>query len=240
MRKRNLMTRTRKKILKVIKVLFISGLAVLVLFAALSGYCMLSVKDKLYSYDPFCSSDICSGLKDDPADAVIVLGCMVYDDSTPSPMLDRRIQMGVKAYKLGIARKILLSGDHGTKGYDEVNVMRKVALENGVPSEDIFMDHAGFSTYETMYRAVHVFGIKKAVVVTQNYHLYRSVYNAENLGMDACGIDSGNEGFIINPKSYPREFLAQAKDVVKCIFKPESTYVGEPIDIKGNGEVTLD
>lgn len=230
----------KKKIFKYIKSVFIAGLIAAVICAGLSLFCILSVKDKTYSYDSFCSSELCSELLKNPADAVIVLGCQVYNDSAPSPMLERRIQMGIKAYKLGIARKILLSGDHGQKDYDEVNVMRKVALENGVPSEDIFMDHAGFSTYETMYRAGHVFGIKKAVVVTQNYHLYRSVYNAENLGLEAVGIDSGNEGFIINPKSYPREFLAQAKDVVKCIFKPESTYVGDPIDIKGNGEVTLD
>ncbi|MBO4407927.1 MAG: YdcF family protein [Clostridiales bacterium] len=234
------MTTKKKKITKIIKTLFISGLIAVIIFAALSGYCILSVKDKIYTYDSLSSSELCAELQKDPADAVIVLGCLVYNDTTPSPMLDRRIQMGIKAYKLGLARKILLSGDHGQKDYDEVNVMRKVALENGVPSEDIFMDHAGFSTYETMYRAGHVFGIKRAVVVTQNYHLYRSVYNAINLGVESIGIDSGNEGFVINPKSYPREFLAQAKDVVKCIFKPESTYVGDPIDIKGNGEVTLD
>ena len=83
-----------------------------------------------------------------------------------------------------------MSGDHGKADYDEVNIMKKFAIDKGVESEDIFMDHAGFSTYESIYRAKEIFGAKDIAIVTQKYHLYRALYIANKLGLEAYGVNS--------------------------------------------------
>lgn len=173
------------------------------------------------------------------ADCIIVLGCRVWSDNTPSWMLSDRLKMGVELYKSGAAPKILMSGDHGRKDYDEVNVMRKYAEDEGVNSHDIFTDHAGFSTYETMYRAKEVFGAKKVIIVTQSYHLYRAVYDAQKLGLEAVGVVS-YENQYDNKQTYRdiREIAARCKDFVYCIFKPKPTYLGEVIPISGDGELS--
>ena len=116
------------------------------------------------------SEEEAAQLKD--VDCIVVLGCQVKSDGTPSHMLDDRLKRGVALYDAGAAPKLLMSGDHGTKGYDEVDAMKRYAFDAGIASEDIFMDHAGFSTYETVYRAKEIFGADKVVFVTQTYHLY--------------------------------------------------------------------
>ncbi len=122
-------------------------------------------------------------------DCVIILGAGIWGDK-PSPMLEDRLLEGIKLYKEGVVDKILATGDHGQNGYDEVSVMKKYIMEQGVPSEDIFMDHAGFSTYESIYRAKAVFDVENAIIVTQEYHLYRSLYIANKLGLKAVGAPS--------------------------------------------------
>lgn len=171
-------------------------------------------------------------------ECIIVLGCGVWGDD-PTPLLSDRLDAAVELYKEGAAPKILMSGDHGRDGYDEVNVMRQYAIDRGVPSEDIFMDHAGFSTYETMYRAKEIFGVDSAVVVTQEYHLFRALYDAKHMGIEAVGTEATGHEFAAMPKWEFRETLARPKDIIWCIVKPEPTYLGEKIDISGNGEVTL-
>ncbi|MDD7193860.1 MAG: ElyC/SanA/YdcF family protein, partial [Clostridiaceae bacterium] len=140
----------------------------------------------------------------------------------------------------GASKKLLMSGDHGREGYDEVNVMKKFAVDRGIPSEDVFMDHAGFSTYESMYRAKEIFKAEKILIVTQDYHLYRAIYDARALGLEAYGVAS-------NPRSYGgqlyrdiREILARNKDFIYSIIKPEPTYLGEAIPVQGNGNLTND
>lgn len=108
-------------------------------------------------------------------DCILILGAGIWGDK-PSPMLEDRLLQGIELYKNGVSQKIIMSGDHGREDYDEVNVMKQFAIDRGVPSEDIFMDHAGFSTYESVYRAKEIFQCKKIVIVTQKYHLYRSIY----------------------------------------------------------------
>lgn len=174
------------------------------------------------------------------ADCIIVLGCSVYIDGTPSPFLKDRVTTAVNLYKQGVAPKILMSGDHGQDDYNEVAVMRDTAMELGVPEEDIYMDHAGFSTYETMYRASEIFGIENAVIVTQGFHIHRAVYDAKALGINAKGVKAQNSGYVVLAKNYVREFLARVKDFFYCIAKPEPTYLGDPIDITGDGRVTND
>ena len=78
-----------------------------------------------------------------------------------------------------------MSGDHGQIEYDEVNTMKQVAIDAGVPSNDIFMDHAGFSTYESIYRAKEIFEADKLIIVSQEYHLYRALYIAKQLGIES-------------------------------------------------------
>ncbi len=173
-------------------------------------------------------------------DCVLVLGAGVWGDS-PSHMLEERLNKGIEVYKTGCTDRLLMSGDHGRKDYDEVNVMKNFAIECGATSDEVFMDHAGFSTYESMYRARDVFQVKKVVIVTQKYHLYRAVYNARKLGLDAYGVCAdGQYNYDIFVRSYnnSREALARCKDFIWCIMKPEPTYLGEAIPISASGELT--
>ena len=174
------------------------------------------------------------------ADCIVVLGCQVRSDGTPSHMLEDRLKRGVALYELGASSKILMSGDHGTKGYDEVNTMKAYAIEAGIPTEDIFMDHAGFSTYETIYRAKEIFGAKKIIVVTQQYHLYRAMYIAKAAGLEVHGVAADYRSYSGQFSRDVREVLARFKDFGMTIFWPEPTYLGEAIPISGSGELTHD
>jgi len=133
-----------------------------------------------------------------------------------------------------------MSGDHGRKEYDEVNIMKKYAIEKGIPSENIFMDHAGFSTYESIYRVKNIFEAKKVVIVTQKYHLYRALYIANQLGLEAYGVGADPRRYVGTTYREIREILARDKDFFKCIFKPEPTYLGDTIPVNGNGDITND
>ena len=135
---------------------------------------------------------------------------------------------------------MLMSGDHGKENYDEVNVMKGFATDRDVDSSDIFMDHAGFSTYESMYRAKEIFQAEKILIVTQKYHLYRAVYNARALGIDAYGVASDPRTYVGQTYRNIREVLARNKDFIYTIIKPEPTYLGEPIPVYGNGNQTND
>ncbi len=211
---------------KTVRILFITIIVCIVLVLGINIFVTASVKDSISK-------------QQDNADCILVLGAGVNGEN-PSPMLKDRLDAAIELYKSGAADKILMSGDHGRKGYDEVNVMKRYAAQNGVPDSDVFMDHAGFSTYESIYRAREIFGVKSAIVVTQKYHLFRALYIARSLGVEATGVSA-------NPRSYAgavyreaREVLARNKDFVKCIFKPKPTYLGDVIPISGNGNLTND
>ena len=177
-------------------------------------------------------------LKD--VDCIVVLGCQVKDNGKPSDMLADRLRRGIELYNEGVAPKIIMSGDHGQKEYDEVNTMKQVAVDAGIPSSDVFMDHAGFSTYETLYRAKEIFEADKIVVVTQEYHLYRTLYIAEKLGIEAYGVNADYHTYWGQSNREAREILARCKDFVKTIFKPEPTYLGDAIPVSGDGDITND
>ena len=176
----------------------------------------------------------------DDMDCIIVLGCLVKDNGTPSDMLEDRLKRGVELYESGAAPKLLMSGDHGRKDYNEVGTMKQFALDAGVPSEDIFMDHAGFSTYESIYRAKYIFEAEKIIIVTQKYHLYRALYIAEQLGVEAYGVASDYRSYGGQAARDFREVLARCKDFVVTPLKPEPTYLGDVIPVNGNGDVTND
>ena len=206
-------------------------LILIILILGINFYVILSTKKQIINKENY------SELKD--IDCIIVLGAGIWGDK-PSPMLEDRLLEGIKLYKEGISKKIIMSGDHGTKDYDEVNVMKQYAIEKGVPSEDIFMDHAGFSTYESMYRAKEIFDAKKVVIVTQKYHLYRALYAAKALGLEAYGASADPRLYAGQMFREIREILARDKDFIKCIIKPEPTFLGDTIEVSGNGDITND
>ena len=172
-------------------------------------------------------------------DCIIILGAGIWEDK-PSPMLEDRLLEGIKLYQNSVSDKIIMSGDHGRREYDEVNIMKNYAIEKGIPSENIFMDHAGFSTYESIYRAKDIFEAKKVVIVTQEYHLYRALYIANQLGLEAYGVGADPRQYVGAAYRELREILARDKDFIKCIFKPEPTYLGDTIPVSGNGDITND
>lgn len=176
---------------------------------------------------------------EDDYDCILILGCGVRGNS-PSLMLADRLSKGLELYQNGASQKLLMSGDHGKDDYDEVNVMKDFAIENGVASKDIFMDHAGFSTYESMYRAKEVFEANKILIVTQEYHLYRAVYDARALGLDAYGVAADAVDYAGQTYRDFREILSRNKDFFYALLKPEPTYLGETIPVSGDGNTTND
>ena len=159
-------------------------------------------------------------------DCIMVLGCGVREDGTPSGTLNDRLTVGVQLYFNNASQKLLMTGDHGKKNYDEVNVMKQFAIENSVPPEDVFMDHAGFSTYESIYRAKEIFDVDKMIIVTQEYHLYRSLFIAQSFGIEAYGVSADLHQYSGNLMREAREFLARGKDFFTSAFKPKPTFLG--------------
>ena len=169
-------------------------------------------------------------------DAIIVLGCRVDGDS-PSLMLARRLDKGIEVYNK-LNTKIILTGDHDEKDYDEVNVMKNYIIDS-IPSKDIFLDHAGVNTYDSLYRAKYIFEAKKIVIVTQKYHMYRALYLANKLDLDAVGIVADDiPQKMIMLKNEIREILSRDKNFFKGLIKPKSKYLGEIIPLNQDGIVT--
>ncbi len=171
-------------------------------------------------------------------DCILVLGCGIKSDGSPSDMLKDRLSQALTLYESGVSEKIIVSGDHGTKDYDEVNTMKNYLIERGVPADNIFMDHAGFSTYDSLYRARDVFLCKKIIIVTQEYHLYRAVYIARSLGLEADGSSASLREYRGQIMRDAREVAARSKDLLSCIFKPLPKYLGDAIPISGSGALT--
>ncbi|WP_251177880.1 SanA/YdcF family protein [Adlercreutzia agrestimuris] len=171
-------------------------------------------------------------------DAIVVLGASVFADGTPSRILQDRLDDGIDLYFAGAAPKIIMSGDNSTVAYNEVKAMKDYAISRGVPSEDIFCDHAGFSTYESMYRAKHVFGAQRIIVATQTYHLYRALYAAHGLGLEAIGVPSDYRDYQNQPIYDLREIPARTKDFFKVLLEVPSTFVGDPISLSQSGDIT--
>ena len=198
----------------------------------INAYVKNSVQDRILS------AEDAAKLAD--VDCILVLGCHVRDNGVPSDMLNDRLRRGVELFELGAAPKLLMSGDHGRTNYDEVDAMKQFAVDAGVATEDVFMDHAGFSTYESIYRAKEIFQAKKIIIVTQNYHLYRALYIAQSFGLDAYGVHADYRNYAGQSAMDTREVLARVKDFGTSLFKPQPTYLGDVIPISGNGNLTND
>lgn len=202
----------KKAILKkAVKILLVLGLAGCLFLFLINLYMIRKEKPNIIS------ADDAAALED--VDCIMVLGCSVRPDGTPSGMLRDRLDKGIELYEDGVSDRLLMSGDHGRKNYDEVNRMKQYAIDEGIPSGDIFMDHAGFSTYESMYRALYV---------------------AQAMGMEAYGVESDPRQYGGQKMRDLRELLARPKDLIYTIVMPKPTYLGDAIPVSGDGNVTND
>ena len=179
-----------------------------------------------------------TALAGDAADAVVVLGASVYADGTPSDILADRLEVACDLYKSGAARAIIVSGDNRTSHYNESDAMKAYCVELGVPSEDVYVDHAGNTTYESMWRARHVFGADRIIVATQAYHLYRAMFAADCLGMQAWGVPC-DKGAYDNQRAYSiREVLARTKDFYAALLRLPVDTAGEAVSLNDSGDLT--
>jgi SanA protein len=212
-------------------IIIMAGIFALVSVLIINNYVIASVKGKIITPDEAALLD---------ADCILVLGAGVWEGGRPSPMLEDRLLQGIELYENGASERLLVSGDHGRKEYDEVNVMKQFAIDRGIPSEHIFMDHAGFSTYESLYRARDIFEAKRIIIVTQKHHMYRALYIADRLGLEAYGVASDPRRYAGQEARDLREMAARVKDFFIVIVKPKPTYLGEAIPVSGNGDLTND
>ena len=209
---------------KIIKLLII----LLVVAITINIYVVLRTKKQIITIEDNDLKDI---------DCILVLGASIRNNK-PSPMLEDRLKTSMEIFNNKITDRILVSGDHTEENYDEVNVMKKYLIENNIPSEKIFMDHAGISSYDSIYRAKKIYKANRIIIVTQKYHLYRSLYIAKKLDIEAYGVVADKREYQNQSKRDIREFLARIKDFFKCIYKPTSNYLGEVHPISCNGDDT--
>jgi len=170
----------------------------------------------------------------------IVLGAKVYDSGYPSDFLQDRMDVAIDLYRNNKIMRFLLSGDHGRVDYDEVNSMKKYLLAHGVDTCDIFLDHAGFDTYNTMVRAKEIFKVKDAIIVTQEFHLPRAVYIARSIGLNAYGIKSDKRKYLAIEHLKIRELFANVKAFSAILFHKKPRFLGEQIPITGDSKLSYD
>ena len=228
-----------KACISIKRLIFLAMIAVCAVFG-LSAYIALSEdSDIVMVYDGAdISEEDVKEYKSIEPECIVVLGCAVWDNNQPSPMLKDRLDAAIALYEAGVAPKLLMTGDNSRAEYSEPDCMLAYALKQGVPKEDIFLDFAGFSTYDSIYRATEIFGVKKCIVVTQKYHLFRALKLCDALGIDAKGVASNQRKYRGRYMRELREVLARDKDFVKGIAKPKPTYLGENIPITGDGTAT--
>ena len=223
--------RKKSRVKKILVFILIAACIGGVVLFGIDWHVRASVQEKILTVQETSQLDV---------DCILVLGALVRTDETPSFILQDRLNRGIELYNQGASDRLLMSGDHGRVNYDEVNAMKQFAVDTGIPSQHVFMDHAGFSTYESLYRARDVFKAKKIIIVTQEYHLYRALYIADKQGLEAYGVAANANSY--SGQSYRdfREMLARVKDFFYVIFNPEPTYLGEAIPVDGNGDLTND
>lgn len=193
-------------------------------------YIEKSIKNRIYS----------SPQEIPPAYTALVLGAHVSKEGTPSSFLKDRLDMALELYKRGKIKRFLLSGDHGTKIYDEVNNMRYYLLEKGVDTRDIFLDHAGFDTYNSIVRAKEIFEVKEMIIVTQEFHLARALYIAQHKGLQAYGIMADKENYGSLKYLQFRERIARLKAFWEVLINKSPHFLGEKIPITGDSRSSYD
>jgi len=228
----------KNKVKRMIFIFVIILLIPILFYVGVNLYALLSARNEGVSLEK-------ADFGEDVADAILVLGAGVRADGTPSNMLEDRLLTALELYESGVSKRIIVSGDHGSRDYDEVNVMKNYLTQRGVPSEDVFMDHAGFSTYDSLHRANSVFGAGSLVVVTQEYHAPRALMIGRHLGIDCRGVyapilSSDAKSYVGQSWYSFRETVARCKDFLYSVFRIDPTYLGEPISLSGSGDVTND
>ena len=194
----------------------------------------------IFYIDKYAKKYIFTDLTQIPeADAILVLGAFVIENERPSNVLADRLNNALVLYNAGKAPRIILSGDHGAKYYNEVGVMRDYLLERGVPREDLFLDHAGFNTYDSMYRARDIFGAESLIISTQQFHISRAVYIARRLGIEAYGYPDTRWLDFYERRYGLRERFAKVKAFIDVeITRRKPRFLGEQIPLDSCGLLT--
>lgn len=216
---------------KLLLVLGVLCFAVAILFVSVNARVIRSSSPRLISEDTAANLE--------NVDCILVLGSSVQPNGTLNRVVRERVDTALALYESGVSERLLMSGDHGKVNYDEVNAMKQYCVDKGVNPDVIFLDHAGFNTYDSIYRAKAIFGVQKMIIVSQEYHLYRAVYIANKLGIEAYGVAAEQEAdtaLITNL----RESVARVKDYFSCAFHLEPTVLGEPIPISGSAKLSDD
>ncbi len=221
------MSQVLKKLIKGLFIIIVTGFVVLLVT---NLYIIVSTNDQITTIETIEADDY---------DCIMILGAGVRNGH-PSPILRDRLLRGYQLYIAGTAPKILLTGDHHRQNYDELAAMQTYMRDEGVPDSDIFLDHAGLSTYDSMMRASRVFGVKKMIIVTQEFHINRALYLAEQAGIEAVAVSAPRTAYPGAMYRNMREVLARGKDFFSGLIKPQSYIGGPPIDIHGDGSVTDD
>ena len=215
---------------KIFKIITILGFLLVLFIFEINSFVISSTQDQIITKEEYCNLE--------NIDCILILGAGIRGEE-PTPMLKDRLDQGLELY-LEKESILVMSGDHGTDYHNEVGVMKNYAKKQNVPSEDIFMDHAGFSTYESIYRIKEIFGAKKIIIVTQKYHLHRALYLANAFGLEAYGVNSDPRQYSGQTYRDVREIIARNKDFLFSIIKPKPTYLGESISLTESGDITND
>lgn len=170
----------------------------------------------------------------------LVPGASVFASGQPSPILADRLDKAYELYKNCKIKRFLLSGDHGTRSYDEVNNMKAYLNKKGVPDSVIFTDHAGFDTYSSMKRTHDIFEVDSLIIVTQAFHLRRAIYIARKQGLVAYGYESDMRKYPSITYLRMRESLANIKAFFEVLFNIKPRFEGEKIPIKGDSRKSYD
>jgi SanA protein len=167
-----------------------------------------------------------------PAERVaIIFGAGLRRDGSPTPILRDRVETGVRLYFDGKVEKLLMSGDNSVEYYNEPEAMRQYAMSMGVPAEDIVLDYAGRRTYDTCYRARAIFGLKRALLVTQRFHLPRALFLCNSLGLDASGVEARNLNYRKSSL-----FIWNFREQLATVAAFFDLYVDKPIPVLGMPE----
>ena len=199
---------------KAIKILIICAIAIAVIVAIYTLAIDLYVKNS--TADRIIDAQMAADLTD--VDCIVVLGCQVRDDGSPSHMLLDRVERGVELYKLGVSPVLFMSGDNLNESYDETGKMKEIAATDGVPENAIKLDPLGLSTYDSIWRLKELYGAKRIVIVTQEYHLHRALYIAGQMGVEAWGVSADPRRYSGQLLRDLREIVARNKDFIFCKF----------------------
>jgi len=200
------------------------------LIISLNIYIKISTKNKIFSKLENISASY----------TALVLGAKVYKNGDLSGILKDRLDAALELYKAKKIKRFLLSGDHGKTNYDEVNQMKKYLLQNRVSIDGIFLDHAGFDTYNSIYRAKFIFNVKDVIIVTQGFHIKRAIYIAKRFNLNVQGYTADKHIYGIAKKMMFRESLANVKAFFELLLHIKPKYLGEKIDIIGDSSKSFD